>query len=242
MNDLELDFEFIYGIDFYNLKYDRLGNDIIYPNLIFDFSNLNNYKMYGCTLAHYQAVLQAYELGYNNVLIIEDDMCFTKDNSLLEKYLNNLPEDSDFITYTARFLSFDEINMFNNELINNSNNYIKLDNYYSLCGTGMYGLINRNAMKLYLDNQREKFCCADHVQGFFENHTVNRYTTLDAIILDQFNVLKRNNYNNNDNERGIYCYKQRNIINDYNSFYQPPQFNLSNININLELSLEDDKL
>ena len=242
MNNLGLDFEFIYGIDFYNLKYDKFGDKINYPNLIYNFNNLDNRKMYGCTIAHYQAILQAYEFGYNNILIIEDDMCFNKNKQLIEYYLNNVPNDADFITYTPRFIEYDEINRFKDNILNIKNKYFKLDNNYkSLCGTGMYALMNRNSMKLYLDNQRKNLYTVDHIPCFFKTPNINRYTTLDSIIIDQFNLLNKDN-NKNIINYGLHCYIQYNIINNYNDFYKPNKIDLSNINSNVELSCRKNKL
>ena len=237
MNELGLDFEFIYGTDFYNLTHDRYGNNINYPNLIFECPHLDNIKMYGCTLSHYQAILQSYEFGYNNVLIIEDDMCFNKDLNLVEYYLNNIPADIDFITYTARFINIEEINQFNKILRGNkkvNNKFINLENLNGLCGTGMYGIVNRETMKLYLDNQRAKLSCADHINGIFKKPIINRCTTLYAICTDQFNLQKQNNLNQNDYEWGIFCYQQFNIIKSFNNFYTPQIYHYSNINTVLE--------
>ena len=223
MNELGLDFEFIYGIDFYNIKYDRFNKNINYPSLV-DYDCSNNIKMYGCAITHYNAVLQAYEFGYNNVLIIEDDTCLIKNKNILSYYLNNIPNYYDFITFTARFTQKDERIKFAN-LINNFNNkYAQIDNnYMSLCGNGMYGLMNRNTMKLYLDNQRAKFSAPDYIENIFKNSTINRCTSYDAICMDVYNRFKLfERYDSELIERmGITCYNQYNKINDYNDFYIP---------------------
>ena len=43
---------------------------------------------YRCKYAHYSCIKMAYELGYNNVCILEDDMIFLKDISEIENQLN----------------------------------------------------------------------------------------------------------------------------------------------------------
>ena len=124
-------------IDYYNLKLDKFGNEIIYPPMLDDKYAwcFNNDKAYGCAIAHYQAVLQAYEFGYNNVLIIEDDICFIKDKKLIEYYINNIPDEIDFLNYTARFDKC-EIDKFKLELQANLNNdYMKISSKYkTFCG------------------------------------------------------------------------------------------------------------
>ena len=91
--DLGIDFEFIYGTDFQNIKYDAQENEINYPNVwakeYYAKIFINKYADFGCTLTHYNAISFAYHLGYNNVLVIEDDICFIKDKSIIEYYLNN---------------------------------------------------------------------------------------------------------------------------------------------------------
>lgn len=223
MKELDINFEFIYGIDFYNLKHDRFNNEITYPDLI-DWDVLNNDKIYGCTLCNYKAILQAYEFGYNNILIIEDDTCFIKDKDILNYYLNNIPDDCDFITFTPRFINDNERHQFIKlSLLYQDNKYIKLNNkeYSSLCGTGMYGIMNRKTMKLYLENQRKNFNCCDHIKDIFEYPSINRYTTFDAICLDQ--------YNEKNNGCCIECYIQNNFVKNYNLYYKPNIYNLSNI-------------
>ena len=232
MNELGIDFEFVYGIDFHNLKYDRLGNKINYPNLS-EFNHLDNYNTYSCAIAHYQAVLQAYEFEYMNVLIIEDDTCFIKDKSILENYLNDIPTDADFITYIPRFYNYYESDNFYNE-INLEKKYIKLNNYLKSCGAGMYGLMNRKTIELYLSDQRNKFDCADHINHFYENPSINRYAAVQAIATDQFNLNKKGLLTEENINKGFFCYIQKNIINDYDDFYKPLKFNLSNINIYIQ--------
>ena len=49
----------------------------------------------------YSIIKETYELGYNNVLILEDDIQFNKDLSLLRNTLNNIPEDYDILQFGA---------------------------------------------------------------------------------------------------------------------------------------------
>ena len=238
MNELGLEFEFIYGIDFDNLSFDKNQNNIEYPDLCKEQFNLNNNRMYSCTIAHYQAVLQAYEFGYNNILIIEDDICFIKDKNLIEYYLNNIPKDADFITYAPRFIDLDEIKSFINIIENNKNNkYIEIPNdYYTLNGGMMIGIMNRKTMELYLNSQRSMFNTSDWVNGIFRNSQIKRYTIYECICLDQYHIVKYNNdinliknCNNYD-----FCYEICNFIKNPTNFYQSNFEELSNINFKLQ--------
>ena len=212
---LNLDFEFIYGIDFLNIRYDALHTLIFYPEM-FDSSwqSLNNDKMYdgrcknfSCTLSHYMAVLYAYNLGYNNVLILEDDIALIKDSKLIEYYLNNIPEDADFVTWDPRFLTPLEQKVIIKNLKNLDENdyWYHLDNNIKwLCGGMMYGLMNRKSMELYLNNQRTSMHMSDHVYGFFRYPTVKRYIAAKCICTDQYNLEKDFNYDINCAYRNTY--------------------------------------
>ena len=111
-NKLGLDFEFIYGVDYYNFS--NIQYPDVYKNTGVNFSYSQNIKKnYGCAMTHYQAVLQAYYLGYNNVLIFEDDVCMNTNMSLLKDMLNNIPEDADFVTFDFRQDEDNEKNIYN---------------------------------------------------------------------------------------------------------------------------------
>jgi len=241
LNELGLEFEFIYGTDYFNIKTDRFDKTINYPDLTLTcvIDHLVNDKMYGCSMSHYQAVLQAYELGYNNVLILEDDICFIKDKNLINSYLNNIPKNADYITYSTRFMEPDEYRSFlkyQKKFYSDDPKFVKIPNkYLTVCGTMMYGLMNRNIMKLYLENQRAHLNSPDWVDGIFRNPNIKRYGALHAICLDQYHMLKYNTSKDiiNKCNNCDFCYEQCNLVKDYNNFYNPDKYNVSNINTKL---------
>ena len=223
MNELGLDFEFVYGVDFKSLTNDAINIPIIYPEM-YDNGTCKEAGTYGCAITHYQAVLQAYEFEYNNVLIIEDDVCFIKNKNLIEEYLNNIPKDADFINFDPRFLLEEEHNNLIDEIKNNNDNYLKIsDNYQKMCGGMMYGLMNRNTIKLYLDNQRKNLHTADRVLGLWKFPKVKRYISLKCICSDQFNISSNFDINMHVSYRNIY-----NEINKINieDFYKPKEYHI----------------
>ena len=222
-NELGLDFEFIYGTDFYNLTNDSENNKITYPCTSEFFKDARNF---GCVMSHYQGVLQAYELGYNNVLIFEDDICFIKNKNIIKNYLNNIPTDADFVTYDPRFLSIndnDEQETFLKLIKECNTDYVFLPNTYEyLCGGLMYGLMNRYAMELYLYNQRTTLKMSDHVDGFFENPVVKRYVCNKCLCTDQYNISR-----DFDSQWQWYENIYNKISNlNINDFYIPNEWNL----------------
>ena len=222
MNELGLEFEFIYGIDYTNLIIDSEKNPIIYPKVL--NNNTNEACNFGCTIGHYQAVLQAYEFGYNNVLIIEDDVCFIKDKKLIEYYLNNIPKETDFITWDPRFIKNrhnkkeEFINLIKE---NNDQEYTFLPNDYEyICGGMMYAIMNKETMLFYLNNQRNWLKMSDHVEGFFENPIIERYVSNKCLCTDQYNIA--NNFKSK-----YYCYNNiyKKIYKlNIKDFYKPKTF------------------
>lgn len=215
-DELSIEFEFLYGPTFYNIINDSKNNKIEYPN-VRPWEAYGTGRSFGCTLAHYSAVQFAYELGYNNVLIIEDDICFLKNKQLIEYYLNNIPKDADFISWDPRFGWDPQYNEFFNiikydldKLLNKqvNNNFIAIDNYWhSLCGGMMYGLMNRETMEIYLDNQNKKFTISDKVKNIFETSytsTVKRYISTHCICLGQYLI---ENWFNEKYKNQHNCYK-----------------------------------
>ena len=227
MKNLDIDYEFIYTINYKKIKYDNFGNEIKYPIFFPEYAHLDDISTYGCALAHYQAILQAYEFGYNNVLVLEDDICFLKNKKLIKKYLNNIPNDAEFITYTPRFIDYNEFIRYNNEN-NNQNNfgYVLIPNdYNTLCGGMMYGIMNRNIMKMYIDNQEQRLNVGDHIKGIFENSIIKRYASNEAIAIDQYNrIIKEKDMG------ALRCYQQLNKLFDYEDYYKPIKYDGSHIN------------
>lgn len=219
MNELGLDFEFIYGTDFNNITYDYFGNKINYP-LTYNCP----YRIpgsFGCTITHYNAVLYAYYLGYNNVLILEDDICFIKDKQLIEYYLNNIPQDADFVTWNPRFEFKKEFNIVADKIRNANESWILLENsIIGLLGGLMYGIMNRDSMKLYIDNQHNRLKLSDHIDGFFEAPIIKRYTSSKHICTDQQNIFT--NFNAELYDEFIYEKIDNTITTD--SFYIPNNF------------------
>ena len=183
MNELDLDFEFIYGTDFYNFKNIKWPDTYInYP-----YEKFTGARNFGCTINHYNAVMQAYHLGYNNVLIFEDDICLNKDCNLLYDMFNNIPKDADFVTYDPRSNKKDIIlSILENIKLNKNNRYFKsnIDTFGAAC----FALMNRFTMELYINQQHNLLQMSDHVIYFYENTDnapINKYISTNCIIIDQ---------------------------------------------------------
>lgn len=223
LNELGIDFEFIWGTDFGNIDKDSLGYKMNYPQLWEEHKYCTG-KDFSCTVSHYNAVYRAYEFGYNNVLIIEDDICFIKNKKLIEFIFDNIPEEADFVTYDPRFFVPNDFKIFFKDLNKNYGNlYMKADkNYVYMIGGMLYGIMNRDTMQLYLENQRKNFFMSDHVQGLFVNVTVNKYISTRCICTDEHNI--KENFNAMwDAYKNNYKDKQKLQI---DNFYIPEKYNV----------------
>ena len=60
-------------------------------------------KAFKVTLNHKKCLEDAINNSYNRILILENDVKFLKDLSLLEQYLENIPEDADLILFDYIF-------------------------------------------------------------------------------------------------------------------------------------------
>lgn len=189
LDDLEIDFEFVWGTDLGNINKDSLGYKINYPQLWTQETYCTG-KDFSCTINHYNAVFQAYEFGYNNVLIMEDDICFIKDKELIKQMLNEIPDDADFITYDPRFYSNHDYDRFNYNIHCCDSLFMKETpgEYDCMFGAILYGIMNRETMKLYLDNQRKQLMMSDQVKGLFTDVTVNKYVASKCICTDEVNI------------------------------------------------------
>lgn len=123
-------------------------------------------SVFNCALEHYTIIKQAYLRGFENIMIMEDDLYFFNKINL-ENIFNNLPKDADIIKYYS--IVWDEaINMEEeyNQILNNfydffikklKNNvnetFFKVNNIETHFA-GCYSL-NRKGMK-YIINQHEK--------------------------------------------------------------------------------------
>lgn len=225
--DLGIDFEYIYGVDFHNLKTDASGNPIQYPDVFYQYRNSNPDRDFGCALTHYMAIRQAYEFRYDKILIIEDDICLLKNKELIEYYLNNIPHDADYVSWDPRFSSEYEYNKFIEELKNDNEPFIKFSSdYMFLIGGMMYGLMNRKTIEFYVQHQHKSFHMSDNIIGVNEgsNNLIQRYVSSQCICTDQFNI--QNDFNIRDTYGNLFYFNIYNDVQHLNKedFYYPDNF------------------
>ena len=234
LDDLGIDFEFVWGTDLGNINTDSLGYKIQYPQL-WEYETHCTGKDFSCTINHYNAVLQAYEFGYESVLIMEDDICFVKNKKLVEQMLTEIPDDADFVTYDPRFSQPWDFEKFEYNLVHCDDLFMKNypNEYEFIFGAILYGIMNRDTMKLYLDNQRKQLMMSDHVNGLFMNITTNKYIATKCICTDELNI--QTNFSTKISPAWFNNYRYKEQL-DINNFYIPKEYHACEriqLNINI---------
>ena len=131
--------------------------------------------------------------------------------------------------------NYDGEEYFENKIIDyikqSNDNYILFnDNTYKNYGSAMYGIMNRDIMKLYLDSQHKKFVQSDWVDHFYNNVDINRYLPKHCMFVDQFTYEKV--FINYDRSfaicwNNLYLNLYKNLIKD--NFFMPNIFNTKSI-------------
>lgn len=115
--------------------------------------------------AHYMCIKEAYELGFNNVLILENDDIFLKDLDRMEKILENTPN-CDIIFYdkipamNANYEAAVVKDKINDDFIDIGKNFYVLANCYAL---------NRRGMEHVLKNQERNLQVSDYYLKYVKN-------------------------------------------------------------------------
>ena len=135
------------------------------------------YGMFDCALGHYEIMKEALALGYERIMIWEDDIVFHDD---FKKYMKNIPIDADLILceYNSLYLPLNFFHKNKNEL------FLPYTTHYFF-HTGGY-IVNRNYMEYYTKKQEIHFTIADeylHKIPSDKDDNLKRYVTNKPIIL-----------------------------------------------------------
>lgn len=207
---LGLDVEFFNAIDY---------GKIIKPHILkINRSELIEPRIFGCAMSHYSCIKQAQLLGYESVLILEDDVCFLKDVKLLEKYFNNLPKDWDYIKFVVVGV---EEGKFDKKWIDLKSNYNT-----NVCASA-YAL-NKKAIDLYCNNVEnyQGLVPADlylHFNFEINSSPLNSYMTNIPLVLPQVYL---------SDEKKNFTFLQPVWKYNYDDYYQPDEFLVSTLQEN----------
>jgi GR25 family glycosyltransferase involved in LPS biosynthesis len=112
--------------------------------------------------AHYMCIKEAYELGFNHVLILENDNIFLKDADRIEKILNDLPDDYDICLLDkipAVSAKYEDAvkNTTNESFIDIDKKFYVLANCYALSRKGMEHVIKSQEKRLAISDTYLRF-------------------------------------------------------------------------------------
>jgi len=126
------------------------------------------------TYAIYYLLRLSYELGYERIIIMEDDVKFLKDkeelNNLMKYITNNAPENFDIIVGNMELLIDRYYDFSNNDFLTNKHfryNNIDADTVYYSCST--INIYSRSGMKKLINFFEHTYCVIDRYNLFMLN-------------------------------------------------------------------------
>ena len=129
------------------------------PNLRAEPGWFNNTTALNCTMGHYEIIKECLAMGYEHVLILEDDCRFHKDSSVIETYLNNIP-DYDICLFD-KFIPIDKTPFNVAKETKRVNDYYFDFDTVKLWSCGCYAL-SRKGMDMLVKFQEYIYRPADH--------------------------------------------------------------------------------
>ena len=129
-----------------------------------------------CAREHYSIVKKAYDLGYEHILVIEDDVFFHKNEMFLSEVLDNIPEEYDILQFGGFSSTPDTVEA---PIINA---YWMHSVHAWNCS--MYAL-SRKGMKFYLNFQERFFSVADNPLFHIEENKkiINGYLCSKPVVI-----------------------------------------------------------
>lgn len=225
-NDLGLDVEF----------YDAIDYSKVLKNI-----NISNFPVFGCSESHYHCIKKSQLLGYEKILILEDDVCFLKDKKTVEYFLNELPNDWEYIKYVFTLCdiygdyyetTWNQYKMFNENFKNTPwiclNNFDN-DNYLGSNCAGGYAL-NKNVIdyccQYYEDNNLQPADQIRYLFNYINKSPFQSYTVNNPIMLPDccFTISKVKEFKVNPQFNAISHIQFNN-----DDYYRPNKFLTSNI-------------
>ena len=190
------DIEFIYGMPFGKISaikplFEQIAK--MTPR------NVGSVNTIGCSFSHYTAIKTAYELGYNTVLVIEDDVIIRNNIDLIFDYLDTAPKDWNYLYFTLVYASGNvkvtDLNLFkdtSDKWINMKNLSIgQLHDFPGvnnslILSSGVYAM-DRKAMNLFIKmfENDNRILNSDMLEYFYHNVSqspLNMYTTKERLF------------------------------------------------------------
>lgn len=111
---------------------------------------------YDCARNHYSIVKECYDRGFNNILVMEDDIKFLRNGQTFCTYLYNIPNDYDLLQFGGFTTDPNAKNILNES----KKSYWVTHNNIPLWNASMYAL-SRRGMEFYIAFMNKFFWVAD---------------------------------------------------------------------------------
>lgn len=236
MIDWKKYFDYIYCIHYkpHIERFEELNNELKHVGIldsgIFEYlyteEDNNEYRIKAnkVTINHHKCLNHAYINGYNRILILENDIKFLKDLSLLEIYLENIPNDADLVLFDYIFgFEFEEINRLFQLKETNQNQYINIGKINRVFSAACYMCSSK--MQKHLITNYNKF-----------QTTPDFFTTYHKVSIDQSEDINLKRYipNKNIAIQKVFENNLRNTLHGENNIYDRYKYqgiNLEDYNI-----------
>lgn len=162
---------------------------------------------FDCARNHYKMVKTAYDLGYKNILIMEDDIMFYKNEDYFINALDNIPDDYDILMFGGFTTDPKIIDLMNN----NSSEYWIKNTEVGIWNNSMY-MLSRKGMEYYIAFMDKFLWVADGplYKAPLNHHIVNTYISSIPLVIQcdkekiSSDIRDKNNDNIDYNTQNLY--------------------------------------
>lgn len=158
---------------FHNNRCNLEGNEYVNNNCL------------SCYLNHYWAIKTSYERGFNNVLILEDDVYFINNMNMIKQTFDNIPKDYKIIKFSQQLHTVNQSTMhlfdyrddgiqeFHKDFVN-----------FKIWGAAGY-MLSRIGMKELIESYNKEIKPADTMFYHFNDHNEIYVTKYQILLFDK---------------------------------------------------------
>ena len=174
-------------------------------------------KIAQAAISHLECIKEAYERGDKNVLILENDICFLRDEKIFEEYMGCLPKDYDIIQFDYLFTFKSRHQGDYARIVSNipeNFKYINISRLHYPSSAAFY-MLSRKGMKFVIDYFAEGLEAPDAPIYFNANNLKKYISRIRLGIQKTYNTSLRFQRDQRDMTRERYC-TEGVKIKDYN--------------------------
>lgn len=128
---------------------------------------IHNSSALNATMGHYEIMKECLDLGYERVLIMEDDIRFLKDIAAVKSIIDAMPKSD--IVLLDKFIPISKEQYLNSLETEKINDYFSDFSKVKIWGVSCYA-VTKKAMEVMTRNQELRYVPADHVTNRVDNH------------------------------------------------------------------------